>query len=78
MPVVENNKEMVPFEHYAGLFAKIDPHEAAERCGSNMMRSARRLPFGCCTLTMKLLGRCSAFDRRMRLALRLKICRRRC
>ena len=33
MPVVENNKEMVPFEHYAGLFAKIDPHEAAERCG---------------------------------------------
>lgn len=33
MPVVENHKEMVPFEHYVGLYAKIDPREASERCG---------------------------------------------
>ena len=33
MAVVENNKEMVPFEHYVGLFEKLDPVEAAERCG---------------------------------------------
>lgn len=33
MAVVENNKEMVPFEHYLGLYEKIDPVEAAERCG---------------------------------------------
>ncbi|MBE5774871.1 MAG: DUF3786 domain-containing protein [Clostridiales bacterium] len=33
MPVVENNKEMVPFEHYIGLFKNIDPEEAAQRCG---------------------------------------------
>ena len=33
MPTVENHKEMVPFEHYVGLYAKIDPAEAAERCG---------------------------------------------
>ena len=33
MPTVENHKEMVPFEHYVGLYAKIDPREAAERCG---------------------------------------------
>lgn len=33
MAVVENNKEMVPFEHYTGLFAQLDPQEAAERCG---------------------------------------------
>ena len=30
---IENNKEMVPFEHYVALFAKIDPAEAAQRCG---------------------------------------------
>ena len=28
MAVVENNKEMVPFEHYVGLFEKLDPIEA--------------------------------------------------
>lgn len=33
MAVVENNKEMVPFEHYVELFAKLDPEEAAQRCG---------------------------------------------
>ena len=33
MPAIENNKEMVPFEHYAALFARIDPAEASERCG---------------------------------------------
>lgn len=35
MAVVENNKEMVPFEHYVGLFEKLDPVEAARRCGVN-------------------------------------------
>lgn len=33
MAVVENNKELVPFEHYTGLFEKLDPCEAAQRCG---------------------------------------------
>lgn len=33
MPNVENHKELVPFEHYTGLFEKLDPVEAAERCG---------------------------------------------
>lgn len=33
MPVVENHKEMVPFEHYTALYARIDPAEASERCG---------------------------------------------
>lgn len=33
MAVVENNKEMVPFEHYVGLFEKLDPAEASQRCG---------------------------------------------
>ena len=33
MPTVENNKERVPFEHYAALYAKLDPLEAGERCG---------------------------------------------
>lgn len=32
MPVIENNKEMVPFEHYQALFSKLDPAEAAQRC----------------------------------------------
>ena len=30
---VENHKEMVPFEHYTALYAKLDPAEASERCG---------------------------------------------
>lgn len=33
MSVVENNKERVPFEHYVGLFEKLDPIEASQRCG---------------------------------------------
>lgn len=33
MAVVENHKELVPFEHYAGLFETLDPLEAAQRCG---------------------------------------------
>ena len=33
MPNVENHKEMVPFEHYTALYAKLNPTEAAERCG---------------------------------------------
>jgi len=33
MPKVENNKEMVPLEHYVALYAKLDPAEASERCG---------------------------------------------
>lgn len=48
MPVVENNKEMVPFEHYVGLFAGIDPVEAAERCGVRYDADAQ-------TFTVRLL-----------------------
>lgn len=33
MPIVQNNKEEVPFEHYVQAFAKLDPQEAAARCG---------------------------------------------
>ena len=33
MPAPENNKERAPFEHYRALFEKLDPAEAAERCG---------------------------------------------
>ena len=33
MTVTQNNKEMVPFEHYVELYRKIDPIEAASRCG---------------------------------------------
>lgn len=33
MAIVENNKELVPFEHYVGLFRGLDPEEAAQRCG---------------------------------------------
>ena len=42
MPMVENHKEMVPFEHYVGLYAKLDPAEAAERCGVTYDPAARR------------------------------------
>jgi len=48
MPVVENNKEMVPFEHYTGLFEKLDPVEAAQRCGVKYDEAAQ-------TFTMRLL-----------------------
>ena len=30
---IRNNKEEVPFSHYAALFAALDPQEAARRCG---------------------------------------------
>ena len=30
---IRNNKEEVPFSHYAALFAALDPQEAAQRCG---------------------------------------------
>ena len=41
---IQNNKEEVPFSHYLALFEKLDPQEAAARCG---------VPFenGCFTLT---------------------------
>ena len=42
MPMVENHKEMVPFEHYVGLYAKLDPAEAAERCGVAYDPAAQR------------------------------------
>lgn len=48
MPVVENNKEMVPFEHYVGLFEKLDPVEAAQRCGVKYDAASQ-------TFTMRLL-----------------------
>ena len=31
---VENHKEGIPFEYYVGLFAKMDPQEAAARTGA--------------------------------------------
>ena len=31
---VENNKEGVPFEHYLGLYEKLEPQEAAARTGA--------------------------------------------
>lgn len=46
MPVIENNKEMVPFEHYVGLFQKLDPTEASARC---------KVPFDGNAFRMKLL-----------------------
>ena len=42
MPTVENHKEMVPFEHYVGLYAKLDPEEAAARCGVDYDPASRR------------------------------------
>ncbi len=33
MAVIQNNKEMVPFEHYVALYRDIDPVEASARCG---------------------------------------------
>ena len=35
MPVIENNKEMVPFEHYLELYKEMNPMEAAQRTGVN-------------------------------------------
>lgn len=33
MATIQNNKEMVPFEHYVALYGKLDPAAAAARCG---------------------------------------------
>lgn len=46
---VENHKEEVPFSHYAGLFAALDPKEALARWPE--------LPFDGEAFTMTLLGR---------------------
>lgn len=46
---VENHKEEVPFSHYAGLFAQMDPQEALARWPG--------LPFDEGAFTMTLLGR---------------------
>ena len=32
-PYEKDNKERIPFEHYLSEYQKIDPKEAAERCG---------------------------------------------
>ena len=42
MREVENHKEMVPFEHYVALYAKLNPEEAALRCGVHYDPAARR------------------------------------
>lgn len=44
---IQNNKEEVPFSHYAVLFKELDPHEAAQRCG---------VPFEDGSFTVKLLN----------------------
>lgn len=33
MPVIENNKEMIPFEHYVKLYAQMNAADAAARLG---------------------------------------------
>ena len=43
---IHNNKEEVPFSHYLALFEKLDPHEAAQRCG---------VPFADGCFTVRLL-----------------------
>lgn len=39
MPAIENNKEMVPFEHYVERFRHLDPEEAAQRTGAAFDRA---------------------------------------
>ena len=48
---IQNNKEEVPFAHYAALFRELSPEEAAARCG---------VPFenGCFTLRPFCSGIC--------------------
>ena len=43
---MQNNKEEVPFSHYLALFEKLDPYEAAQRCG---------VPFADGCFTVRLL-----------------------
>lgn len=45
---IENNKEMVPFEHYLGLYSAMNAAEAAQRCGVTFDQQA-----GC--FSMRLL-----------------------
>ena len=45
---IDNNKEMVPFEHYLGLYSNMNAVEAAERCGVGFDQEA-----GC--FSMRLL-----------------------
>ncbi len=33
MATAQNNKELVPFEHYVSLYKELDPVEASSRCG---------------------------------------------
>ena len=49
MPIVENNKEMVPFGHYTALYGKLDPLEASERCGVRYDEDAQ-------AFSLRLLG----------------------
>lgn len=42
MATIQNNKELVPFEHYAALYREIDPLEAATRCGVKYDAENRR------------------------------------
>ena len=44
---IQNNKEEVPFSHYLALFEKLDPQEAAKRCG---------VPFADGCFTVQLLN----------------------
>ena len=54
--VIENNKEMVPFEHYVELLTKIDPEEAAART-AEAYRSAGWEELPVSTRTFKLFSR---------------------
>ena len=33
-PYEKDNKERIPFEHYLSEYQKLNPKEAAERCGA--------------------------------------------
>lgn len=46
---IENHKEEVPFSHYTGLFAGLDPREAADRLGNTVWDGE--------AFTLTLLGR---------------------
>ena len=56
MAVVENNKEMVPFEHYVGLFRSLNPEEAAARCGVAFDSARGEFAIRCCTRTTRSRG----------------------
>lgn len=48
---IQNNKEEVPFEHYAEKFRLLDPHEASRRTGAAFDEAAG-------TFALTLLGAC--------------------